>query len=132
MLDYTILLDTYTIDLPEFTEKYRNSTDEQKVLLNIQKFFEAINHQDYSYAYSKLDETFKNNNFKTIAEFETYMKKNFFSKSKLAAGKVEKQGNTYLYDINMSDATGKDANTKKKSFVMQLKEGTDFVMSFQI
>lgn len=132
VLDYTILLDTYTIDLPEFTEKYRNSTDEQKVLLNIQKFFEAINHQDYSYAYSKLDETFKNNNFKTIAEFETYMKKNFFSKSKLAAGKVEKQGNTYLYDINMSDATGKDANTKKKSFVMQLKEGTDFVMSFQI
>lgn len=132
VLDYTILLDTYTIDLPEFTQKYENSTDEQKVLLNIQKFFEAINHQDYTYAYSKLDETFKNNNFKTIAEFEAYMKKNFFGKNKLAAGKVEKQGNIYLYDINMSDATGKDTTIKKKNFVMQLKEGTDFVMSFEV
>lgn len=132
VLDYTILLDTYTIDLPEFTQKYENSTDEQKVLLNIQKFFEAINHQDYTYAYSKLDETFKNNNFKTIAEFETYMKKNFFGKNKLAAGKVEKQGNIYLYDINMSDATGKDTTIKKKNFVMQLKEGTNFVMSFEV
>ena len=78
------------------------------MLLNIQKFFEAINHQDYTYAYSKLDETFKNNNFETIAEFEAYMKKNFFGKNKLAAGKVEKQGNIYLYDINMSDATEKE------------------------
>lgn len=132
VLDYSILLDTYTIDLPEFTEKYNNSTDEQKVLLNIQKFFEAINGQDYQFAYSKLDQTFKNTNFRTLAEFETYMKKNFFSKNKLAVRKAEKQGNLYLYDITISDGTGKDTATKKKNFVMQLKEGTDFVMSFGV
>lgn len=132
VLDYSILLDTYTIDLPEFIAKYNNSTDEQKVLLNIQKFFEAINQQDYQFAYSKLDETFKNTNFGTLEEFEKYVQQNFFSKNKLAAGNAEKQGNIYLYDITISDATGEDANTKKKNFVMQLKEGTDFVMSFGI
>lgn len=132
VLDYTLILDTYTIDLPEFTAKYNNSTDEQKVLLNIQKCFEAINGQDYQYVYNKLDETFRNNNFKTLAEFEVYAKKNFFSKNKLAVGKAEKQGNLYLYDITISDSTGKDSVTKKKNFVMQLKEGTDFVMSFGI
>lgn len=132
VLDYSILLDTYTIDLPEFVEKYNNSTDEQKVLLNIQKFFEAINGQDYQYAYNKLDETYRNNNFKTLVEFQTYAQKNFFAKNKLAAGKVEKQGNLYLYDITISDVSGKDKSTKTKKFVMQLKEGTDFVMSFEI
>lgn len=132
VLDYSILLDTYTIDLPEFTEKYNNSTDEQKVLLNIQKFFEAINGQDYQYAYNKLDETYRNNNFKTLAEFQAYAQKNFFAQNKLAAGKAEKQGNLYLYDITISDVSGKDKSTKTKKFVMQLKEGTDFVMSFGI
>ncbi len=132
VLDYSILLDTYTIDLPEFIEKYNNSTDEQKVLFNIQKFFEAINQKDYAFAYSKLDETFKNTNFGTLAQFEAYMKKNFFSKNKLSVGKTEKQGNLYLYDINISDGEEKEVGTKKKNFVMQLKEGTDFVMSFGI
>lgn len=132
VLDYSILLDTYTIDLPEFTEKYNHSTEEQKVLFNIQKCFEAINQRDYKYVYNKLDETFRNNNFETLAEFETYVKKNFFSKNKLAVGKTEKQGNLYLYNITISDATEKETNTKKKNFVMQLKEGTDFVMSFGI
>lgn len=126
------MLDTYTIDLPEFIEKYNNSTDEQKVLFNIQKFFEAINQKDYAFAYSKLDETFKNTNFGTLAQFEAYMKKNFFSKNKLSVGKTEKQGNLYLYDINISDGEEKEVGTKKKNFVMQLKEGTDFVMSFGI
>ncbi|MCI9246447.1 MAG: hypothetical protein HFJ30_04910 [Clostridia bacterium] len=131
-MQYKVILDTYTIDLPEFTEKYDKATDEEKVLFNIQKFFEAINQQDYQYAYNKLDATYKSNNFKTIAEFEAYAKKHFFSKNKLAAENPQKQGSLYLYDIAISDATGKDKTTKKKSFVMQLKEGTDFVMSFGI
>lgn len=129
-MQYKVILDTYTIDLPEFVEKYNNSTDEQKVLLNIQKFFEAINQQDYQYAYNKLDETYRNNNFRTLAEFQAYVKKNFFGKNKLAAGKAEKQGNLYLYDITISDASGQNKSKETKRFVMQLKEGTDFVMSF--
>lgn len=131
-MQYSVILDTYTIDLPEFIEKYNTMTEEQKVLFNIQKFFEAINHQDYKYAYNKLDTTFRNNNFGSLTQFEAYAKKNFFNDNKLAAGKAEKQGNLYLYDITISDATGKETNTKKKNFVMQLKEGTDFVMSFEI
>lgn len=131
-MQYTVILDTYTIDLPEFIEKYNNSTEEQKVLLNIQKCFEAINQKDYKYVYNKLDATFKSNNFKTQAEFEEYAKKNFFAQNKVAAENPQKQGSIYLYDITISDSTGKDATTKKKNFVMQLKEGTDFVMSFGV
>lgn len=131
-MQYKVILDTYTIDLPEFTAQYAVATEEDKVLMNIQKIFEAINDGDYKYVYNKLDATFKNNNFKTQAEFEEYAKKNFFAQNKVAAENPQKQGSIYLYDITISDSTGQNATTKKKNFVMQLKEGTDFVMSFGI
>ncbi len=132
LTEYSIILDTYTIDLPEFTTQYIAATEEDKVLMNIQKVFEAMNDGDYRYVYNKLDETFKSNNLKTQAEFEEYAKQNFFTQNKVVAENPKKQGSLYLYDITISDATGEDANTKKKNFVMQLKEGTDFVMSFGI
>lgn len=132
LTEYSIILDTYTIDLPEYMTKYTSATDEDKVLMNIQRVFEAIDDGDYQYVYNKLDPTFRSNNFATQADFKAYIKQNFFEQNKVSAEKAEKQGNLYLYDITISDATGKDTNAKKKNFVMQLKEGTDFVMSFGI
>ncbi len=131
-MKYEIILDTYTIDLPEFIDKYEKASDEGKVLMNIGKFFYAIEDGDYKYAYGKLDETFKNNNFKSQAAFESYVKKNFFNQNTLSAGKAEKHGNVYLYNVTITDASKKDSKTVTKSFVMQLKEGTDFVMSFGV
>lgn len=129
-MQYTVILDTYTIDLPEFTEKYEKAPEEEKVLINIQKFFMALDMQDYRYAYSKLDETFKANNFATQAEFETYVKNTFFASNKLAVGTAEKQNDIYLYKITITDKSGEKAESVSKTFVMQLKEGTDFAMSF--
>ena len=129
-MQYTVILDTYTIDLPEFTEQYNNSTNEKKVQLNISKFFAAINNSDYEYAYSKLDETYKQNNFATLESFENYIKQNFFEQNKVSVGNAQKQNDIYLYDATIEDASGKSSKRITKTFVMQLKEGTDFVMSF--
>ena len=49
--NYEVVLDTYTIDLPEFLEKYNKNSDEIKCGMNIQKLFDAINDEDYSYVY---------------------------------------------------------------------------------
>ncbi len=131
-MQYKVILDTYTIDLPEFVEKYNNSKEEEKVLLNIQKFLEAINNADYEYAYNKLDETYKANNFKTLEDFEKYIKENFYEQNKATAKNAEKQDDIYLYTVTISDASEKSEETITKTFVMQLKEGTDFVMSFSV
>ena len=130
VMNFTTLLDTYTIDIPEFTEKYTDASDEEKVLLNIQRCFTAINDKDYRYVYNKLDNTFKANNFKTLADFQTYIKTNFFEKNKISASNARKQSEVYLYDIKISNIDGTSSITK--TFVMQLKEGTDFVMSFGV
>lgn len=129
-MQYTVMLDTYTIDLPEFITKYEKATSEEKVLMNIQKFFMAIDNSDYRYAYSKLDETFRANNFATLQEFEQYCKTIFFENNKLAASGAQKQNDVYLYTITISDRSGSNAENIRKTFVMQLKQGTDFVMSF--
>lgn len=132
VMDYELILDTYTVDLPEFIEKYNNADEKERILLNIQKIFEAINSGDYKYVYSKLDSTFKSNYFKTQEQFEKYIKENWYNYNKVSYGSYQKSGEVYVYNIQITD--GDNGKTEKidKKVVMKLLEGTDFVMSFNV
>lgn len=130
-MKYTVILDTYTIDLPEFIEQYNSASEEQKVQLNIQRFFAAINDGDYKYAYEKLDETYRNNNFQTEADFENYVKNNFFDNNSLGYSSYQKNGDLYVYNLTIKN-TSNENETIEKQFVVKLLEGTDFVVSFSI
>ena len=132
VMDYKVILDTYTIDLPQFIEKYNNSSDAEKVLLNIQKVFEAINTGDYRYVYNKLDATFKQNNFPTEDAFEAYVKQNFYKNNSIGYSNYKTSGDLHVYEISIKDKNNETSPTKTKNFIMKLKEGTDFVMSFNI
>ena len=63
IMNFELILDSYTIDLPEFIEVYYVAEAPEKVALNIQKTFDALNCKDYNYVYSKLSEGFKKNYF---------------------------------------------------------------------
>lgn len=130
IMDYELILDTYTLDLPEFTEIYDNSTEQNQILLNIQKVFEAINLGDYKYVYNKLDDTFKENYFRTELDFENYIKSQWPKEISVSYGEYQKNGEIYIYDIQMSNKT--ENRTLSKQIVMQLKEERDFVMSFNV
>lgn len=132
IMDYAVILDTYTIDLPEFIEKYNNSTDAEKVLLNIQKVFSAINDGDYRYVYNKLDPTFKQTNFPTETDFEKYAKQNFYANNSIGYSNYKTSGDLHIYEVSIKDKKSETNPTKTKNFIMQLKEGTDFVMSFNV
>ena len=128
IMQYTVMLDAYTIDLPEFLEKYNNGTAQQKVALNIEKFVQAINDKSYNYAYNCLADSFKNNYFKTQEEFETYVKANFFENNSVKYNNFEVQGELYTYSVTITNkVTNEEIN---KTFIMQLEEGTEFVLSF--
>ena len=124
---YTVVLDTYTIDLPEFLAKYNSSNEKTKVGLNIQKVFDSINDQNYEYMYNKLDDTFKQTNYKTVQDFANYAIQNFAGKQ-LKYEECQQQGNLYIFDIKIIDGTRQTS----KRMIMQLKDGTDFVMSFNV
>lgn len=132
IMQYTVLLDTYTINLPQFTEKYNNASDSEKVLLNIQKIFSAINDGDYNYVYNKLDSTFKQNNFPTLESFSNYIKQNFYENNSIGYSNYQTSGNLHIYEISIKDKNNEANPTITKNFIMQLKDGTDFVMSFNV
>lgn len=130
-MKYSIILDTYTLSIPEFVQKYEKANTQEKVILNLNKFMMAINDKDYKYAYSTLADSFKQNNFPTLESFETYAKQNFFDNNEFEYGKYEAEGETYYtYSVSIKDKTGQDTNSRSKTFIIQLKEGTDFVLSF--
>ena len=143
VLDYTVVLDTYTVDLPEFTEKYNKVSAQEKVALNINKVITALNYKDYKYIYNKLADSFKDDYFNNEEELKEYLSNKLYDNNEINFGKFSDEGNgIYTYQIELSEISneneaaqeGKGDNFAriKMNIVMQLKEGTDFVMSFSI
>lgn len=128
---YEVILDTYTIDLPEYIEKYNKATNNEKVALCIDKFIKNINAENYTLAYSMLNESFKKNYFKTQADFENYAKKNFLGKESIEYKNIQNEGNIYIYLVNLSSKIN-DIGSIEKNFNVKLGEGTNFELSFNM
>lgn len=128
VVNYRVVLDTYTIDLPEFLDKYNSNKAEIKVGLNLQKIFDAIKDKDYKYVYNKLDETFRNNNFKNEEEFERYAEQNFSDKE-FKYTDCKKTNDIYVATVKITNNNGE---YDQREFIVKLEEGTDFIMSFNV
>lgn len=133
IMEYTVQLDDYTLNNEDFNEKYKKASDRDKGILNIDKFFKMINMQDYTSAYSVLDENFKQNYFKTQIDFENYMKNKVFKYNKVKYKEYSnKITDIYTYKVLLTDVTEQNQNEIEFNVVIKLLEGTDFVMSFGV
>lgn len=133
MVDYDVILDTYTIDIPEFLETYNNALTQERVMLNLNKIMLALNDKDYKYAYNMLADNFKINNFKNLEAFKEYVKINFFDENEFEYKEFGNETGTYFtYKIIIKDASGQNEREVTKTFIMQLEEGTDFKLSFNV
>ena len=132
VMKYTTLLDTYTVDLPQFTESYNSANDSRKAGLNLQKVVDAINNNDYEYVYNKLDETFKSNNFQTLESFEQYIQDNLYTSANVEFSNYQNSGELHIFDATFTDKNNESSNAITKTFIVKLLEGTDFVMSFNV
>lgn len=131
ILDFTIKLDTYTLEEEKFKTTYENSNSQQKVQMNIDKFFQMINRQDYRTSYNVLDEQFRMNTLKGKDNFDSIMKNKLFKYNIINFVEYKDLGsNTYSYTIKLTDLTKQNNNEITMTIIMKLKEGTDFVMSF--
>ncbi len=129
-IEYFVRLDDYTIDSDRFTEKYDKANDQQKIGMNIEKIVSAVNCKDYEYIYSKLDDTFKQNNYKTINILEETINNNLFDINKAEYKAFNEVGDgIYTYNIQIHPLDN-ETNNKNMTIVMKLLENRDFVMSF--
>lgn len=127
IMRYKVMLDNYILD-DDFESKYATAEEKVKVALNIEKFIQAINDKSYYYAYNCLADSFKNNYFKTQEEFETYVKTNFYESNSITYNSFEIEGELYTYSVTITNIETNEQ--KNKTFIMQLGEGTEFVLSF--
>lgn len=133
VMKYTVMLDDYTLKNEKFDEKYEKVSNRDKAILNINKFFEMINMQDYTSAYSLLDESFKQNYFKTQTEFENYIKTKTFRYNSLTYKEYNNEiSSLHIYKILLKDATEQNTNEYEFNIIVKLLEETNFVISFKI
>ena len=132
VMNYSVILDTYTIDLPEFLDRYNSANDSEKAGFNVQKILDSLNDRDYKYAYGKLDETFKQNNFKTLKDFEDYWNKNLYEQNDIIYDKYENSGDLHIYTVTIKDKNDASSQAITKNFIVKLTDGTNFVMSFNV
>lgn len=131
VFDYTVQLDAYTLS-DEFEKNYSEASNEEKAALGIELFFEMINSRDYRHAYEKLDETFKNQNFSTYQQFKDYVKTNFYINNTIDYVTSRVIENLYTYSITITNSSNEESERIGKTFIVQLQEGTDYVLSFNV
>ena len=129
-MQYTAILDTYTTDLPQYIEKYNQSNSTQKVAMCINRFISAIQNENYTYAYTMLSNGFKNNYFETQTQFENYIKGQIPKKAQITFDSIKSEGDLYMYTVTLQ--TGNETQTITKTFVVRLRQGTDFEISFDV
>ncbi|MBR0491367.1 MAG: hypothetical protein IJJ82_04890 [Clostridia bacterium] len=135
LMKYSIILDIYTIPVKEVTEKYNNSNNAQKTAINIEKFKQMINLKDYNSAYNVLDETFRNNNFKSVENFEKYVKQKWpeFIDIKCSDYKEVNDVGTMKVKISARGTSNTENNKViEKTFIVKLLDDNNFVMSFNV
>ena len=135
IMEYTVQLDTYTIDSQDFKDRYDDANEQTKVGMNIEKIKQALNNKDYEYVYNKLDNTFKQNNFGNYEQFVSYIKENLFEINKIEYINLNREGDIYAYETKITQANEDEeeqSDSKKGTFIMKLLEDRDFVMSFSI
>lgn len=131
IMDYTIQLDTYTLSNDTFTEEYNKVDNEEKIKMDIDKFIQMINRQDYITSYDYISDGFKNNYFKTQTDFENFIKERFFKYNNLQFNSAEQRGNNlYTCNITLSDLTNENSENKNITIIIQLNEDLDFEIAF--
>ena len=92
-----------------------------------------LNLKDYESAYKLLDSNFKKNNYPSIEAFKKYVEKNLYGYSKITTvNNSNKTGNYYITSLDLEDGESENIRKKQITIIMQLLEGTDFVMSFSM
>ncbi len=131
VLDYKVLLDIYTVEQEESITAYKGYNRRQKIAYNVNKWVQMINNKDYTGAYNLLNETFRDNNWNSVEEFESFIKQNYSSYYEIEYTRYEESNENSIQTITLKDIDKKEEN-KNLTIIMRLKDNMDFEMSIAL
>lgn len=131
VFDYKVLLDIYTIEQETAISAYDGYSKRQKIAYNVNKWVQMVNNKDYQGTYNLLNDTFRSNNWKSVQEFENFIKSNYPSYYEIEYGKYEENGESSVQTIILKDMEEKEEN-KTVTLIIKLKEEMNFEMSIAL
>ena len=132
IMDYTILLDNYTSELPQYKEIYNNSRPKVKGEYCLDRVINAINDKNYNFIYDKLSVTQKAE-YSDINAFATYLKNAFYEENsyKIEDYMTLSENNAYQYLIKITDKTGKQKSFRRYDIRIVLQDEENFILTIE-
>ena len=129
IIDYKIFLDNYTVDLDIFKENYEKADDSTKISMQIGKIKQMLNLKDYESIYSRLNTTFRNNNYKSVSELEKVLKENTYENNSIEIEESNEKDGYYVCECNIKNKQN-ETEEKKAIIVIKLIDSINFEFSF--
>lgn len=127
----TVFLDNYTVSLDTFKENYDNGEEENKVSIQVGKLKQMINLGDYNAIYSKLNGTFKNNNFKSISDLKNYLDKNLYERNSIVIENIIQKDGYYACECTVTNLNN-TSEVKNMNIMVKLIDFENYEISFNI
>ena len=96
------------------------------------EFIKAVEKSNYAKAYNMLNEDFRNNFFKTEEDFKNYVKSKFPMMFSVEHTNIERNGDTYILWVDISDSLGGKNSKTEYNFVIKENDLNDFELSFSV
>ncbi len=133
VMDFSILLDNYTLQSEEFDSKYEDSSDDVKISTNLDKVFKMINNKEYKKIYENyINKEFRNKYFNNYEKFEVFMKNKFFDYNYLGKTSSNRQGSYYIINVNYKEGLSSAAEERNINIIFKLNSNTNFEFSFEM
>lgn len=131
LMDYTILLDRYTVLTEKVINEYNGSLVTVKARYCINRIIRAINNKDYEFVYKNMNTIQKNNYYRDIEDLKEYIQENFYEKNNVEIDDEYKRisSNVYEYTVNLTDASEEDLSYRRFRMTVTIKDGMDFEIS---
>lgn len=129
VMQYSVLLDPYTVEVQSIKEEYEALDIKNKVTYCVKNYINSIKKENYQYAYSVLSQEFKNNYFSTIQIFTNYMKQIFNNTTSVTYSNFRNEGEIYLVDVQFKNG---ENIQNEKTLIIKLNDGMNFELSFNV
>lgn len=130
VMNYKLYLDSYTIGLEYFENQYdeKGKTRDEKIQINIEKIFEALNNKDYEYVYHKIDEKVRTETFKNYETFANYMQRGLFNNNSIELEDYTEEDEVGTYKIKITDKEGKSMIEMPMTISMELDDEIGYII----
>ena len=133
VMNYTVVLDSYTIESNYLIGIYKNDSEQEKVQFDITQIIEALNRKDYEYVYSKVQDSDKLARYPTYDTFENEIKDKFYDINKIQFGSFYKEDNElYKYNTYITNYYDEEENGFELEIKVNLKDNNDYEVSFTV